>query len=506
MGIQYRYQEIGKAIVIMTIRLKKLIIVLSWGIPFFMVVRNILIGNIPFWFDNARDMLLALDNLQKPTLIGTATGMPGIFYGPYWIWLLSIGAFISKNPRVVDFVAGVIPYFVVFPYILFKFSKLFGTHTMVLVWLVFIFSMGADYASSMWNPHLTTLLFLILAYLLVFKTSQKLTNYKNILLIGIILGLIINFHMSLGVGLLLGVVLYFFLGKSLNKIKTAFFLGFGTALTFVPFFIFEIRHGFNQIQSAFYAFTKYGGIINLEGLTKAQILHNLFYNIPAELFLIKNIGIYFIELSAIVYFLVIWKTNRLKLKTEEKRLIKFLIISCFGILFIFLTAKNPIWSYHFIGTEIFFLFITALLVSRSFFFKYLLTGWVLFVMLSSVSSLIKNFNGNPYGGPSLITKEYIVDIVGKDAGHSSYTVFNYSPSIYQYDYAYLFKWKYNKDVPWDPGKNPIGKNTTYLIIPSVSEIDKGNYINFYSPSDAYKTSNLWKIPDGSEIYKRVKTN
>ena len=58
--------------------------------PLFLSLKNIIQGNIPFWFDNARDFLLALGNLEKPTLIGPPTGIPGVFYGPYWIWLLSI--------------------------------------------------------------------------------------------------------------------------------------------------------------------------------------------------------------------------------------------------------------------------------------------------------------------------------------------------------------------------------------------------------------------------------
>jgi len=58
----------------------------------------IISGNISFWYDPARDMLSAWDNLHKLTLIGSTSGIPGIFYGPYWIWLLSIPIFFSKDP------------------------------------------------------------------------------------------------------------------------------------------------------------------------------------------------------------------------------------------------------------------------------------------------------------------------------------------------------------------------------------------------------------------------
>lgn len=46
------------------------IIALAFTIPLIFSVTSILRGDIPFWYDNARDMLLAWDNLSKPTLIG----------------------------------------------------------------------------------------------------------------------------------------------------------------------------------------------------------------------------------------------------------------------------------------------------------------------------------------------------------------------------------------------------------------------------------------------------
>src|SRR3989344_5586868 len=98
----------------------KLIITLSILLPFFLFLNNIINGSIPFWFDPARDLLMALDNLKKPTLIGPPSGIPGIFYGPYWIWMASFSLIFSKDPRFTAVLVSFLPYFTVFPYILFR--------------------------------------------------------------------------------------------------------------------------------------------------------------------------------------------------------------------------------------------------------------------------------------------------------------------------------------------------------------------------------------------------
>ena len=78
----------------------------------FLSLRSVLWGGIPFWSDPARDLLLAWDNLHKISLIGPPGGIPGVFYGPYWLWILSLIQYVSLDPRVVTLTALLIPYFI----------------------------------------------------------------------------------------------------------------------------------------------------------------------------------------------------------------------------------------------------------------------------------------------------------------------------------------------------------------------------------------------------------
>src|SRR5438045_1065325 len=63
---------------------------------------GIINNSYAFTYDVGRDMLALqqLVYLHKIPLIGFTTGMPGIFYGPWWYYLLSIPFFLSGgNPQ-----------------------------------------------------------------------------------------------------------------------------------------------------------------------------------------------------------------------------------------------------------------------------------------------------------------------------------------------------------------------------------------------------------------------
>src|SRR5258706_349978 len=96
-------------------KLRQMILFVSFLIPLILVLATLFSYNLKLWYDPARDLLSAWNNLSKPTLIGPTSGIPGIFYGPYWIWLLSFGLLFSKNPLIVTFIVATIPYCLIFP-------------------------------------------------------------------------------------------------------------------------------------------------------------------------------------------------------------------------------------------------------------------------------------------------------------------------------------------------------------------------------------------------------
>ena len=228
---------------------KKLILlyVLVSIIPFVLTISNIYFGRIAFWYDPARDFLLALQNLQKPTLIGQPSGLPGLFYGPYWIWTISLWTLVSKDPRIVSFLLLTIPYFTIFPFILYKISKKWGIFIFLSIWFLFILNFGS-YANQIWNVHYGAL-FLLLTFYFLINPSEK--NYKKNIdfgLLGVSAGLLANFHLSFGIPLIAGVFISIFvihftenqrklLESYLTIAKKLILYMLGVLITFTPFLL-----------------------------------------------------------------------------------------------------------------------------------------------------------------------------------------------------------------------------------------------------------------------------
>ncbi len=499
----------------------KIVIVLSIIYPLFLSLNNILNASIPFWFDPARDFLLALDNLSKPTLIGQPTGIPGVFYGPYWIWAISLVLKISKDPRLVAAIILLLPYFTIFPYVLFKFSKIYGLKICLFLWVLFIFSSQA-YTTFLWNPHLAPLLFLILVYLTVNFPSGELNNfeYLKILVAGIISGLILNTHMSFGLGVIGATIIFFVLTTLFNVLenrthifrfilkRAIYILVFITGLlsTLVPYFVFELRHNFLQSRSLLKTITDAvfynSASVGQTGLKPQEILQQFFLIKPTGILSLRTEQIVAIYLLVIGLFVYMYVRKKLSFSRDEKNLLLYLLLCSAVLLELFLSSKNPVWDYHFIGTEIIFILLIGLVARKLNFVERGLSFWSVILILVSLLSFISSFNNGPYSVSSLATKKYIVEGIYNDVGKLPFAVYAYSPAIYTYDYDYILKWLGEDVYHQLPEEGALKADIIYLIIPKTSEATQADFIYSKTPEQRYQTLNKWVIPDGTTVIKR----
>lgn len=503
--------------------IKKLFFFLALSIPFLLVSYKVLNGEISFWYDNARDLLSAWNNLSDPTLIGPTSGIPGIFYGPYWIWLLSFPLIISKDPRFVAFVVGIIPYFILFPILLFQFRKMFSITSLIVLWLLFSTSFGFTYAHNLWNPRIAPVLTLLLIFLLLQVTSKKLTTKLSFLMLlfsGFVSGIIINVHISFGIGIFIGSILFLGLDTLFTKQKlpqrllkimqSVVSFVTGTIVAFLPFILFELRHNFSQSTTAFHALSRFGDVVTIKGLSKIEILQEflksikLLFHLP--LTAAWNLPIFIGIVVVLLYFGYILEIQKYNLSLERKKLLILLFSLLSTIFALYFSARNPIWDYHFIGVEIIFLLFFALLLDIVPFLKKFLLIWCVVILISITNTFVKEAYKEPFTVPNLRTKTHITGIVGNDAAEKDYTVVSYHPSIYQYEYTYLFKWRYGKDVAYDPGQIPLDSSLVYLILPGDNQKNESltNFVEYRTPEKLYITEKTWNIPDGSTILKRVK--
>lgn len=473
----------------------------------FKTLFTVFSGDIPFWFDPARDILMA-KQYGFHTLIGQNSGIPGIFYGPYWIWALRVALFVSPDPRIIDFILQIVPYIIFLPIIFYLLKNTLTLKISSTLWILFMLGTGASYATQLWNPHPTPLLLLLLILLLV---NFNLKNIKNLLVvyfIGLTAGLIFSFHISLGIPVIIGttLILATFLFMSIQKHNQSKKLLFLAALTYVlglistliPQILFDIRHDFSQTKTFIHALITYGDVVQIKGLNKVEIIEHMInrFGIITHLPLIPTtvliVGTFMI--LSYIYF-------KQQLTIREKKLFFIVMIFIISILFIYLTAKNPVWDYHFIATEILFLLLIGLLARKFRLAESVLYICTLILFIWGMSHFVTNFSIRPTN-TNYAAVLNTVHSIAQDAGDGDYTVFASNPAVYTYEYTYLFSWLYHKDIPYDPNtivnKSPI----VYLIIPKTDPKSLKGYIQYRTPEDLYETINTWVGQDGTVVVKR----
>lgn len=492
------------------------LIVVAICLPLFLALSSVFYGHVSLWYDNARDLMSAWNNLSNPTLIGPTSGIPGIFYGPYWIWLLSLGVVISRDPVLVVFLTATLPYFIIFTFIWLRFSRFFGLKTTIACWLLFMLGTGMTYATQLWNPYPAPLLTLIVIYLLITSNYKQFTKKQVILagLTGFFIGLVINFHISFGIGLLLGVLVYLvwetiisWLNIDKKQLKhflytrSAFYsiIGIGFFFAFTPTLLFEVRHGFHQTQVLIETFSKFGDVVTVKGISKQLIPQEFMITLGKVLHVPSAIAtIIFLLVSIWVSYLVL--TKKLRFNKLDIR-ISVLLLSLLGsIVFIYMTARNPVWQYHFIGVDILFLIIIGFIVHKLTALRYVLSTWAIIVIGMVLYTHFTTFNYNMVSG--LDDQKDVVTAISQDGKQSDYNVLVYTTSIYAYDYSYLFRWLVNKEVPYDPSANQA-KDVVYLILPKDEDPKVLDFINYRTPHSQFRTAEKWDFVY-NRVYKRVK--
>ena len=487
----------------------------SWIFVTFVQFHNVLSGSIPFWYDPARDMLMGWDNLHKLTLIGPTSGIPGIFYGPHWIWLLSFGELFSKDPRIVILIVETIPYLILFPLGLYLFvrAKIFDMLTAILLWIVFVYSFGG-YIDSIWSPNPAPLMYLFTIYFLITQSFKEITKKVvfRTLVAGLIAGLALNFHISFTTGFIIGSFLYLLItpfvqlkkiGKQVFITTSTHIISFitGIVIMFSPFLIFEIRHGFMQTKVALNALAKGGAVVGLHGLTKPEILWSYFARMSPLLQSPVDLTVKLVITALIVIGVLIF-LKKIVLTNFDRQVLLLLCCITIGVLGIYLSAKNPVWAYHFIGSEVIALMLLGFILSKLKPVRFVILIWVFYLTVAQVQGLVASYKIDPLTQSSLYTKEQEVKIIQKDAGNTVYAVYAYSPSIYTYEYSYLFRWLAKKDFSYDPAQIQKEK-VTYLILPAGDKAKLDDFINYRTPVKVYTTIRKWHIPDGTTILKRV---
>ena len=324
-----------------------------------------------FLGDQGRDVLIVYNILHGHlTLLGPTSSVGGFFLGPIYYYFMAPFLWIFNynpvGPAVMVALIGVATVWLIYEFTSEVFSKEIG----LIASLIYAISpIVVAYSRFSWNPNPMPFFSLLILYLL-YRNSLK-NSMKKLLAAGFLLGIAMQLH-YLATFLAVVMFSYLFLSEFVlskteyfSKITSLFkkyiilFLGFFVG--WLPFLAFELRHGFPDFRNLF-------NFIIQSGNTGAsanffQIVYDVFFRLFARLVfnfpqidqlpqfnsLEINLWIFSSLLIAILSILILFKGLYKSLKTKDKDINKYLLLTCwlvFGVL-LFGFYKKSIYEYYF---------------------------------------------------------------------------------------------------------------------------------------------------------------
>lgn len=435
-------------------------------------LSGIMSNSFAFTYDVGRDML-AVENIvtnHRISLIGSTTGVEGIFYGPWWYFILSVPFYIfSGNPQGIAFFMSIIGITtILLGYIV---GKKTGGIFLGMIFSAFIsFSSVLVLTSSqIWNPNLIPffilLVFLVL-YTISFNASKKISRGKRFLLLGFLLGIIIDLEIVFGILFFIGICISFIsVFRRKNKIKEIAVLIIGVLFVFSPRIIFEIRHNFLMTKTLFITFS------NSFILAKHFSVLDALFSALSSLFSLWNATLAgqnsvtgFILMVIILLSLIFFYK---KIENTQKQFLQVILI-VIAVFLIGITFLNQaIWSHYLVGIPVLYIFFVSIMINTT---RIVLEkSWIVFFVLLILFwinlnpiQILNNINNPLWEGNSAVYRNQIavIDYVYNDAGGRNFKYIAYTPAVYDYTYRYLFSWYGKKKYRY----TPVQKNTELFYV------------------------------------------
>lgn len=429
-------------------------------------IEGVITQSFAFTYDVGRDLLAVSDiiNLGKIPLIGQTTGLPGLFYGPWWYYILTPSFILaSGNPVGVAFfmsISGIATIVLGF-----KLGKNISGVAFGLIFASFL-SLSPTMiavASQIWNPNLIPLFIVIFMYCLhsIFVCLEQKKEIRGfyLLALGILLGLILDSEIVFGLLFLLGAIIsiIIFLRKRLKlKDYSLFILGFSIILS--PRILFELRHDFLMTNSLLSfigkTFTSSEGSQGFFTPINSFIaLSNLWMETVSKGSLALGFILFFLTVIALVYF---YK----ELKKEEK----FFLSSNLIIILTFLTGLSffpgDIWGHYIVGIPVLYIFILSFAISKSLqnfkqirFFIVVLVIVCLMLYVNPIQA-IRRYQAPLWEGDASLYRNQlaVVDNIYKQANGKEFNYVLYTPPVHDFTYKYIFLWYGKEHYGYTPKK------------------------------------------------------
>jgi len=405
-------------------------------------------GTFAFTYDVGRDMLALqqIEQTHKIPLIGFTTGAQGIFYGPWWYYIIFPAFVLSGgNPQgVAGFVAllGVLAVSIGFligkkienAYLGLFFAGVLAVATTVI-----------STSNQIWNPNMAPIILMLIIYLLVLIRNKPKHLSLLIFFYGLLSALMLDAEIIYGSLTFIATIIFIliFLRDKFTIKTTGLFL-LGVLIVLSPRILFEFRHQF---------------------LMTDNILHYLHSNTSAPhgtdyfSLLINRVQVFFKlwidtiaggNVSIGVVFSIVWLWGMVTLfrkKTNQMRYIAWYCIISIGTFIIGLTLlHNSLFGYYFVGMPLVYVCLFSIGIWNAVYLlpKYfnIVIPCLIVIYLFNPIQRIQQWHQPPWVGDASVYRNQlkVIDYTYKQANKKPFKYVVYTPPVHDYPYQYLYSW------------------------------------------------------------------
>jgi len=443
------------------------VIILIFG--FWLRVEGVITDSFAYTYDVGRDLLAVsrIVNDHDIVLIGQTTGLAGLFYGPWWYYILTIPFIASSgNPQGVAMFMVLIGLSTIF-ILYFLGNKLQGKYLgLILVILLSFSPYFISLSNQIWNPNISQLIVTLILILLYSIYSKGNLSLKNALFLGLLLGMLLDSELVFGLLVSFGIFLSLIIilkRKILNRKVLFVMLGFLIMIS--PRIFFELKNNFIMTRTLsqsdggsmhsnvtfFAAHSFQSAVVTMFGMFSDTFT--------------RGDKIFATFLILFVIAILVW--FRKNISSIEKKLILTSLVVIMTFICVLSFYNEAIYGHFFIALPVFYVLLVAIalniLAKKNKYLTFLILG--IFVVINvNPTSLIASFGKPIWEGNAAVYRNQIaaLDYIYNDAQGRKFNYIVYTPPVHDYTYQYLFQWYGFKEYGYRPEKD--AQRLLYIIL------------------------------------------
>ena len=431
-------------------------------------------GLLAFNYDQGRDFVAVSKIIWEKdlVLIGQTTGLPGVFYGPWWYYFLAPVVLVSGGDpqRVAVYFAVLAIFSVVFLYLLLKTLTKNTLLSLILATIAAFSNLWMFGSPHIWNPSLTPIFFMISIYAL-YKIATDASPF-HFLIYGLSVFLAIDTTASFGALLFIFFIASLFIFKKLLLKKQFIFAILGALTILSPRILFEFRNNFLMTKSviAYLSSPKVYG-------EKLPILERFLSRIDQILKIIaegftnesKILAILFLVFILGVLIFILRENKKLFLTIKKDLILIYICLLLFAMIIFFTIFPDNVWDYYLVVLPTLFILLVGKILSYGYQIKILkfpIVGVLLvLIFLNFRRDLVPPFRITWEGdGGTYINEKKVMDYIASNNSHD-FSFFAYTPAIFDYPFDYLILWYSKRGLIELPQEN---QQIMYLVIREAS--------------------------------------